>query len=401
MQHAEQCLSELRALGVQLSVQAGELRVQAPRGVLTPAHQQALREHKQALIALLQPPLDLSLFFFGTASGAGQDPYRLLLDAARLADQLGLCGIWTPERHFDDLGGLFPNPALVAAALSQTTRHLRLRAGSVVLPLQDPLRVAEEWAVVDQLSGGRVELSFASGWHARDFVLNPGSYAQRHALLYDRLAQVQALWRGEALARPDGAGGQIAVQTFPRPQQPELPVWLTAIGNPEAYRRIGASGAHLLTALLDQSIEELHTKLQLYRQALADHGYDPASRKVAVFVHTFVGEDRARVKAQVRAPLRAYLRSTLHLIGQLTRQLELGLDPSQLSAADQDALLDFAFERYFEERALLGDAASCRARLEQLRAAGVQEVACLVDFGLDHATVLAGIERLAALNTHD
>ena len=85
--------------------------------------------------------------------------------------------MWTPERHFHPFGGLYPNPALTSAAVAAVTKRVGLRAGSVVLPLHNPLRCAEEWSVVDNLSDGRVGLSFASGWHASDFALMPQNFA--------------------------------------------------------------------------------------------------------------------------------------------------------------------------------------------------------------------------------
>ncbi len=120
----------------------------------------------------------LSLFFFCSDDDSeSTDKYELLKRAVLFAEERNFCAVWTPERHFHPFGGLYPNPSVLSAALSLFTKNIRLRAGSVVLPLHDPLRVAEEWALVDQLSGGRVGVSFASGWHPQDFALAPGSYA--------------------------------------------------------------------------------------------------------------------------------------------------------------------------------------------------------------------------------
>ena len=89
------------------------------------------------------------------------------------------------------------------------TERLQVRAGSVVLPLHDPLRVAEDWAMVDNLSGGRAGVSFASGWHANDFVFAPDAYGARKKVLMDKLAQVRQLWAGEPITRVDGSGKPI------------------------------------------------------------------------------------------------------------------------------------------------------------------------------------------------
>ena len=82
----------------------------------------------------------------------------------------------------------------------------RIRAGSVVGPLHHPLRIAEEWSVVDNISGGRVGISFASGWHATDFALRPENYADRRQYTLDYIDQVRKLWRGEAIQTVDGVG---------------------------------------------------------------------------------------------------------------------------------------------------------------------------------------------------
>src|SRR6185312_5121833 len=101
--------------------------------------------------------MKISLSYFACQrSDEDPQPYRLLLDGARFADARGFDSIWLPERHFHPFGGIFPNPSVLAAAVAVATKRLAIRAGSVVLPLHHPLRVAEEWAVVDQLSRGRV-----------------------------------------------------------------------------------------------------------------------------------------------------------------------------------------------------------------------------------------------------
>src|SRR5215467_2804377 len=124
----------------------------------------------------MRRPLEFSIFFFAADAQTEGPKYTLLLDSARFADENGFTAVWTPERHFEAFGGLYPNPSITSAALSVATTRLRIRAGSVVLPLHDPIRVAEEWAMLDNLSKGRVGISFASGWHPNDFVFAPDSY---------------------------------------------------------------------------------------------------------------------------------------------------------------------------------------------------------------------------------
>src|SRR5215469_14499562 len=123
--------------------------------------------------------MEFSLFFFADSGAAGGEGYDLLLESARFADAHGFTAVWTPERHFHPFGGLYPNPAVTGAAVAAITEHIEIRAGSVVLPLHHPVRVAEEWSVVDNLSRGRASISFATGWQANDFVLAPENYPRR------------------------------------------------------------------------------------------------------------------------------------------------------------------------------------------------------------------------------
>jgi natural product biosynthesis luciferase-like monooxygenase protein len=134
-----------------------------------------------------------------------------------------------------------PNPSVLVATAAAGTRRLRLRAGSVAAPLHHPVRIAEEWAVVDNLSGGRVGVSFAGGWHPDDFVLARAPYDVRKHTLMRTVEQVRRLWTGERLTFPSTAGAPSQVVVQPRPVQPELPVWITAAGSPETFQAAGTA----------------------------------------------------------------------------------------------------------------------------------------------------------------
>jgi natural product biosynthesis luciferase-like monooxygenase protein/FkbM family methyltransferase len=354
---------------------------------------QAAPEPLPAAPAVLSaaPPIDVGLFYFASDEGsAAGDKYRLLLEGARFADRSDFAAVWTPERHFHAFGGLFPNPAVTGAAIAAVTSRVAVRAGSVVLPLHHPVRVAEEWAVVDNLSGGRVGISFASGWHAADFVFAPERYAGRRERLRADVELVRKLWRGESVRLPGGAG-EVEVAIRPRPVQPELPFWLTAAGSPDTFRLAGEMGANLLTHLLGQSVRDLGEKIAVYRQARRASGH-PGPGQVTLMLHTFVGDDARRVREVVRGPFTDYLASSLDLM----KVLAPGQDLAGLGEEDRQALLAQAFARYFETSGLFGTPAECGRRLDELRRLGIDEVGCLVDFGIPSETVIAGFDDLAA-----
>lgn len=349
--------------------------------------------------------MDFGIMFFASSSqvaGAPEDRYRLLIEAARLADDRGFRCLWMPERHFHEFGGLFPNPSVTSAAIAMITERLQLRAGSLISPLHDPIRIAEEWAVVDNLSHGRVALSFGSGWNVNDFLFFPERYARRQAVMYEQIEEVRALWRGGRARRTDSFGKEVEVSLFPAPLQPELPVWVTSSGNVETFASAGRIGANVLTHLIGQDLAELAGKIRRYRGERAAHGFDPAAGVVSLMLHTFVGPDLARVRETVRGPFREYLRSAVSLeqLAALGGGVISGgkvIDAHTIPSEVLEELLDRTFERYFRTAALLGTPASCQPLVWELEQIGVDEVACLIDFGIDPDAVLEGLEFLDQL----
>ncbi len=336
--------------------------------------------------------IEFGLFFFASdARHSDTDRYRLLLDSARFADTHGFKAIWVPERHFHTFGGLYPNPVVLGAALAATTRQVRIRAGSVVLPLHNPVRVAEDWSVVDNLSHGRVDVAFATGWNPDDFVLGQDNYQTRVDVTRSGMDTVRKLWRGESISVPNGMGEKRSVRIFPPAVQPHLPTWVTCSGSVERFEMAGEFGANVLTALLFQDIDELAEKLVAYRKARARHGHDADGGTVTVMLHTFVGDAQDQVRRTVRGPFRDYLEDSV----DLWRRGLPALD--SLDDRSRSKVLDFAFERYYRTNGLFGTPDSTLSMVERLRDAGANEIACLIDFGISESAVLAGLESLAVL----
>jgi phthiocerol/phenolphthiocerol synthesis type-I polyketide synthase D len=349
-----------------------------------------------AAARLAPPTMRFGLFFFGgDESGLGRDRYHLVVEAAKFADQHGFTAVWLPERHFAPFGCLYPNPAVLHAALARETKQIRLRAGSVVLPLHSPLRVAEEWSVVDNLSGGRVDLSFASGWNADDFVLAPEKWAARHDEMFRAIGTVERLWQGQRVSLPGPDGKPVSVRIYPTPVQPRLNKWVTATGNPATFRRAGETGANLLTHLFDQELEVLARNLQTYREARRKHG--PGSGVVSVTLHTFVAGTLDDVRHQAHLPYCNYLKANAKLLENLARSRGASFDLATLSPAQLDEAVGYLFEKFFRKRSLIGTPESCADLVRQLAEVGVDEVCCLLDFGASPDVILEHLPFLARL----
>jgi natural product biosynthesis luciferase-like monooxygenase protein len=342
--------------------------------------------------------MKFGLMFFASSEDAMLgDKYNLVIESARFADKHEFSSIWTPERHFTKFGSLYPNPAVLNAALARETQQIKLLAGSVVLPINDPIRIAEEWAIVDNLSTGRIGISFASGWNPNDFVLFPENFQDRHQELFIGIEIIQKLWRSESIQRINGNGKQVEIRIYPTPVQPELPIWITAASNPQTFIKAGEIGANLLSHLFDQDIEELAEKISLYRQERAKNGHNPKTGIVSIVLHTFVGSDFNEVREQVRVPYCEYFKSNIGLLNGLAQSRNYNIDISSLSEKELDDFVNFVFEKFAFSRGLIGTPVTCLNLLEQLENIGVDEVSCLLDFGLNKNVILSHLPDLNKL----
>jgi len=342
-------------------------------------------------VPALRAPL-FSVYFFGNYPAEySPSKYRLILEAARVADARGFHALWLPERHFHSVGGFSPNPSVLAAALARETSQIRLHGGSVVAPLHHPVRIAEEWAVVDNLSNGRAGISFASGWHPNDFIFAPGNFEKRRELYYEGIDIVRRLWRGESASFQTGGAARFDVRILPRPRQAELPTWFTCIHR-DAFVKAGELGANVLCHTVNQSLEEIAGKVAAYREARARSGFDAGH--VTLLVHTFLAADAAQAVEQARQPFYDYLTAFLDNGKKKAESHGRQID---LAAEDMEEILSRSYRDYVENKALIGSVESCAAVIDKLSAIGIDELGCFIDFGVETDAALASLELLAKL----
>ncbi|MFE9400572.1 MupA/Atu3671 family FMN-dependent luciferase-like monooxygenase [Streptomyces sp. NPDC006530] len=346
-------------------------------------------------------PLDFGVFFFAAVGDRAEETYRLMLDAARRADELGFGFVSTPERHFHRFGGAFPNPAVTSAAIAAVTSRIQIRAGSVVTPLHPAARIVEDFAMVDGISGGRVAISVGSGWNVNDFVIAPEKYETRREQMIKDVTDIRTAWRTGHWTGPNPLGVETTLPVFPRPVQEDLSVWVTASRSEGTFREAGRLGCNILTHLENQDVESLGDKIALYRTARAEAGWDGPG-KVTVMMHTYVADDAATAREVGGGALRDYLLSAIDLEalaveagGRMSGNKQGREVLSAVKA--QRKLAELGVNRYLSGNSLIGSVEECTETARRVRAAGVDEIACLVDFVADPQLVLASLERVAAV----
>ncbi|QRN93162.1 LLM class flavin-dependent oxidoreductase [Archangium violaceum] len=338
-------------------------------------------------------PIELSFIFFSDANQGLDNRYKLIFDIADFADRHGFEAVWMPERHFHPFGGIYPNPAVLASALAVRTKHIRLRSGSVVLPLHHPAEVVESWAMVDHLSNGRVDLGFASGWNPNDFILSPGTFANLKEVWKERLGTVRRLWRGEPMSFPNGKGKDTEIRVYPQPIQKELNVWLAITKLDETYTYAGHEGYNVLTMLQGIDLDELGRKIRLYKTARQEAGLPPEGGKVTLMLHTLVHENLKRVEAAVREPFFNYIKSAL------TGHIQSLPESERPSERELNKIVEYSYERYFKTGAMFGSVDDVMSVVKKAASVGVTEIACLMDFGIDYSLVMESLPFLHRLKT--
>ena len=234
--------------------------------------------------------MELGLVTFadvGTAIGPEQR-LRNLMEEFRLADELGLDVFGVGEHHRPDFA--VSAPAVVLAAAAAQTERIRLASAVTVLSSDDPVRVFEAFATVDNLSGGRAEIWAGRGSFTESFPLfgyDLEDYDELFATKLDLLLRIReserVTWSGRHRAPLENAG------VYPRPVQDPLPVWIAVGGTPASVVRAGTLGLPLILAIIGGQPERFVPLIDLYRRAAAEAGH--RDLPVAINTHAFVGDD--------------------------------------------------------------------------------------------------------------
>jgi probable LLM family oxidoreductase len=298
--------------------------------------------------------LGIATFADLAAGTAPAQRMRDLIEEVELADQLGLDVFAIGEHHRPDF--LVSSPATVLAAAAVRTQRIRLSSAVTVLSSDDPVRVFQQFAHVDLLSGGRAEIMAGRGSFVESFPLfgyDLDDYDDLYAEKLDLLLQIRAAehvtWSGRHRAPLSNAG------IWPRPIQNPLPVWVAVGGSPESVARAGALGLPLTIAIIGGTYPRFAPLVELYHRTFGEAGHPPAQAKVAINTHAFVAESTA---AADRAFAPAYL-SMLNRIGR-----ERGWPPSgrreyeALSSADGPLAIgapEQVAEKILAEHALFGN----------------------------------------------
>jgi probable LLM family oxidoreductase len=253
--------------------------------------------------------MELGVYTFAEMSpdprtGARIDPatrFRNLLEEVELAEQVGLDVFGIGEHHRADFAVSAPAVALAAAAAR--TKKIRLTSAVSVISSDDPVRVFEEFATVDNISNGRAEIMAGRGSFIESFPLFGYDLNDYDSLFADKLdlllkirASEKVSWAGKHRPSLKGQG------VYPRPVQNPLPVWVAVGGTPESVVRAGTLGLPLALAIIGGEPERFAPLVDLYREAGRRAGHDPATLKVGINSHGYVADTKQQAADEAFPP---------------------------------------------------------------------------------------------------
>ncbi len=229
----------------------------------------------------------------------GERVHDIGRQAAR-AEAMGFHSIWLPESHFLERGAC-PSPLLPLAAAAALTSTIRLGTTSYLLPIRNPIQVAEEIAVLDRLSQGRVIVGLGRGFRRALFETFDVAIQDKRPRFEAAIEIMLRAWSGEPVHH--GSDGPIRLSPLPL-QQPHPPLWVAAFG-PKALAQAGRLGLPYFASPME-SHERLRSNLDLHREALSEHGHAPLTARPAM--RTMFCSSDAGVLETARASLKAQVR---------------------------------------------------------------------------------------------
>ena len=276
--------------------------------------------------------------------------YNDIIAQGQLADRLGLDAIWLAEYHFNPRFSVLPAPLLLAAAIARCTERVKVATAVNLLPLHQPVRLAEEWATLDVLSGGRAIFGIGRGSNPEHYQGMGIAMEEGRPRFLEALEVVIKCWTEERLDYQGEFFQAEDVAVVPKPvQQPHPPVYI-ASNSADTFPMVGTLGHNLLVTPLIITKQGVKDGLAAYREQLRASGHDPAKVKVLPTLAACVAESREKAEAVLRPTIDNYL-------GVLRGGRSRGSGRAATITTDE----------FLKDYAIVGDPEECIEQIEAIR----------------------------------
>ena len=292
--------------------------------------------------------------FMEFGSRAGLSEVKSFQEGFRLVDsaeEMGLDGVWLAELHFNPTRSVLSSPIVVASSIATRTQRLRIGMAVHVLPLNNPLRIAEEVATVDQISEGRFEFGVGRSGFARSYDLYGIPYVESRERFREALDIILEAWKGEQFSHDGDFYSFEGAVVSPRPyQQPHPPLRIAAT-TAETFPRLGREGHPIFVGLRGMDIPELRTNLKEYRKAWSEAGHE-GDGDVSLRIPVYAADNEEAALEEPQESINAYF----NRMGSLLRDSSTGRQggDADLRQGRADRLATMSYEEMLETKVAFG-----------------------------------------------
>jgi len=335
----------------------------------------------------------LTLFDHYAEDCSEEQYYKNFFNEACYAEDLGFDSIWIGEHHFCRY--VCPAPQIVAAAIAQRTRKIRIGTAIALLPHHDPIRLAEDYAMVDLLSGGRLDFGAGRGFIKSGYDGFNQSMAESRERFNECLEVIEGLWRQPSFSYQGKFYTAKDVTILPRPlQKPAPPIFMAAALSPESFVAAGQKGHSVLLAPFTQSRGMLKENVQLYKETLSQSGHSTDEVEIVAGYHTYVDETSELACSKWPSHYLRYMNFVGSLINPAEEYTSQQYESWRRSG---EALKHVSWEMMYPNQVLCGDPAQCVERIGLLQEQfGVTHFWVYMDLGgLPQRDLRSSMERFA------
>lgn len=318
-----------------------------------------------------------------------QQYFRDFLDITQRADELGFDSAWVSEHHFTHYGGILPRPQVLLAAMAERTKRIRLGTAVSLVPFDNPIRAAEDFALLDVLSGGRLNLGVGRGLFPFEYDGIGVAQDEGRQRMEEGVEVMLRAWQEDPLTFAGQFTNVTELTILPRPIQPALPLYAAAL-SPESYDWAARKGYHILQVPYPLPIEVTQGQIAAYKDKLQQYGH-PDKEVIALF-HTYVGETAEKAKAEAE-------QAVMNYVGLVSSLVPTKVKSEQYKAYTQFAptVKALTYDVLYNERTVIGDPDQVIAKLERFQhdLQMDQFIYFLNWGGMAHELVLQSMERFA------
>jgi natural product biosynthesis luciferase-like monooxygenase protein len=315
----------------------------------------------------------------GTRDVSGRSPYEVvrdMIEGAQQAEADGFEAITLAEHHFHEYAGVAGMaPAVVMAAIAQHTEKIRFMPAVVVVPLHNPVQIAEEYAMLDIVSNGRLLFGCGRGYQPHEFKGYSVPLDESRGRLVEGIKIIEGLWTNDTFSF-DGEHFKLdEVRLYPKPVQERIPMRVAAV-SPDSFELVGRLRKGLLFAPSITPVEKLKASIDIYKRTLKEQGEDPDAYSVTFPMSIYIGETRDECFEEPRPGMERFQRMNSSLMTKGMKET----DPNyRFYVKAQANRSQFDYKKYFDRDTwLFCTAEEAVERIKEVYAGylGVTEIMC-------------------------